>query len=825
MIASILSDVRYAVSGMLARPTFTAIVLATLTLGIGANTAIFSVVNGVLLHPLPYAEPRRLITIEQADPYYKVSEPEFDDYRHAHALERVAAIRTEGANVTDGQGEPERITGARVSDGFFQLLGVPPVIGRTFTSDEDIPGGPPIIILGYGLWRRRYGAATNIIGKSVVVNGVPQTVIGVMPPRFAYPSPDVAAWIPLRLNYHNLWTRNNHYLTLIAKLAPATTFGNAVWELNRIARWMTHAYPATYAPDHPVVVHASRLDDAVLGKTRPYLYALCAAVGFVQLIVCVNVASLLLARGESRRRELAIRSALGASRTRLVRQALTESVLYAIVSGALGLLVAWQGVHVLVAAAPPSIPRLDEVGIDTTVLLFSLGLSVGTGVLFGLVPALRSSYADAGESLKEVGRTSGEGRSMTRVRRILVISEVSLAVVILSAAGLMLRSFWKLESIDLGFRTDNVLTTRIGLPPGEYDGVKSVLLYQMLLDRVRTLRGVRAAGAVADLPVADGWSVWSILIDGAPMTSVGAAPSAMREQVTPGYFEALGIRVLRGRAFTESDHVGAPLVAVVNETMAKKLWPGRSAIGGTIKVLSPTAPWATVVGVVNDVRQGGFLTDPPPTMFFPHAQAGMSAYYTPMDMTLVIRTGSPSGTPRSGATGGCDAIALVGAVRAVVRELEPAATLARVQTMDQIIAASVASRRFSTQLLAGFGALALALAGIGVYGVVSYGVTQRTFEMGLRIALGAPRSRVLGLVVGEVVRLAAVGLGIGIFCAVIVTRLMRTVVAELTPRDPVTLLAVTIMIVVMAVAASWIPGRRAMAVAPIRAMRGTIPEY
>ena len=825
MIASLRSDVRYAVSGMLARPTFTAIVLATLTLGIGANTTIFSVVNGVLLRPLPYAEPGRLITIEQADPYYKISEPEFDDYQHAHALERIAAILTEGANVTDGQGEPERITGARVSDGFFQLLGVPPMIGRTFTSGDDIPGGPPIIILGYGLWRRRYGAATNIIGKSVVVNGVAQTVVGVMPPRFAYPSPEVAAWIPLRLDHHKLWARNNHYLTLIAKLAPATSYANAFWELNRIARWMTHSYPATYAPDHPVVVRTSLLDDAVLGKTRPYLYALCAAVGFVQLIVCVNVASLLLARGESRRRELAIRSALGASRTRLMRQALTESALYAAIGGVLGVLVAWQGVHVLVAAAPASIPRLDDVGMDTTVLLFSLGLSLATGVLFGLVPALRSSSADAGESLKEVGRTSGEGRAMTRVRRALVISEVSLAVVVVSAAGLMLRSFWKLQSIDLGFRADSVLTARIGLPPGEYGGAKSVLLYQMLLDRVRTLRGVRAAGAVADLPVADGWSVWSILIDGAPMTSVGAAPSAMREQVTPGYFEALGIRVLRGRAFTESDHAGAPLVAVVNETMERKLWRGRSAIGGTIKVLSPTAPWATVVGVVNDVRQGGFLADPPPTVFFPHAQAGMSAYYTPMDMTLVIRTGCPSGTQRSGATGRCDAVALVGAVRALVRELEPAATLARVQSMDDLVAASVASRRFSTQLLAGFGALALALAGIGIFGVVSHGVAQRTFEMGLRIALGAPPWRVLGLVIGEVVRLAAIGLGIGIFCAVIVTRLMRSVVADLTPSDPVALLTVTIMIVVVAVVASWIPGQRAMAVAPIRAMRGTIEQY
>ncbi len=806
MISIILSDVRYAMRGILSRPAFTAVVLATLSLGIGASTAIFSVVHGILLRPLPYSEPRRLVKLEQGDPYYKVSEPEFADYRRSRSFERVAAIRMESANITEGTGDPERITGARVSDGFFQMLGVVPIVGRTFTPDEDMPGGPPVIVLAYGLWQRRYGGTMSIVGKDVVVNGVRQTVVGVMPPRFAYPSPDVAAWIPLRLENGNLWARNNHYLTLIAKLAPGVTFAVAVRELNLMTREWTREYPSTYAPAQPLSVNASRLDDAVLGKTRPYLYALFAAVAFVQLIVCVNVASLLLARGESRRREFAIRSALGASRARLVRQALTESALYAIAGGTLGLLVAWEGMRVLIAVAPPSIPRLDEIGVDKAVLSFSLALSIVSGLLFGLVPALRSTHDNAGEAMKEAGRTSRQGRGMTRARRVLVISEVSLAVVMLSAAGLMLRSLWNLQSIDLGFRTDNVLTMRVGLPPDHYPDARSVLLYQTLLDRVRALGGVRAAGAVADLPVADGWSVWSILIDGAPMTSVGAAPSAMREQVTPGYFEALGIRVARGRAFAESDRVGAPLVMIVNETMERKRWPGKSAIGGTIKMLSPTAPWATVVGVVKDVRQGGFLTAPPPTMFFPHAQAGVSAYYTPGDMTLVIRTGG-------------DPLALVGEVRGIVRQLEPAAPLSRVQSMEQVVAASVASRRFSTHLLAGFAALALFLAGIGTYGVISYGVTQRTGEMGLRIALGAPPWRVLGLVVAEVVHLAAIGLAIGTVGALVVTRLMRSMFIGLTPTDPVTLVAVTIIIALVAVVASWVPGRRAMAVAPVEAMR------
>jgi predicted permease len=463
-------------------------------------------------------------------------------------------------------------------------------------------------------------------------------------------------------------------------------------------------------------------------------------------------------------------------------------------------------VRVLVAAAPAGIPRLDEVRVDTQVLLFSLVISIATGLLSGVVPALRSSRDDAGETLKDAGRTSGQRRGMTRVRRGLVISEVALAVVILGAAGLMLRSLWNLQSIALGFRTRDVLTVRVSLPPAEYEGERPVALYRALLERVRALHGVRAAGAVADLPVSDGWSTWSLLVDGAPMASVAAAPSAMREQVTPGYFEALGIPVARGRVFTEADRVGAPLVAVVNEAMERKLWPGQSAVGHTIKVLSPTAPWATIVGVVKDVRQGGFLVDPLPTMFFPHAQAGVSAYYTPGDMTLVIAT---AGRP----------LALTGPVRAIVRQLERDASLARVRSMEQVVDASVASRRFVTRLLAGFAALALGLAGIGIFGVISYGVTQRTFELGLRIALGAPRGRVLGLVVAEGVRLTAIGLGIGTLAAVAVTRLLRSMFVEVTPTDPITIVSVATTILVVTLAASWIPGRRAMAVDPMGAMR------
>ena len=807
MFTTILQDVRYAARGIAAKPSFTAIVLATLMLGIGANAAIFSVVNGILLRPLPYADPRSLLWIEHKSPYGSVSEPEFADYRReARSLERVAASSFSTASLTGGTGEPERIAGARVSDGFFQVMGVRPELGRAFTPDEETSHGPLVIILSHGIWQRRYGADPAIVGKQVMVNGTARTVVGVMPARFTYPTAATDAWTPLRLNYDSLWTRNNHYLTLVARLAPGVTYEGAVAELNTIGRRWTREFPDTYAPNQPLQVNASLLGDAILGKTRPYLFALLGAAGFVLLIACVNVANLLLARGESRRKEWAVRTALGASRTRLVRQALTESMLYGVLGGALGTIAAWVGVRVLVAAAPSTIPRLADVHVDLPVLLFSLALSLGTGILFGLAPALRASPDDSAETLKEGGRSGGHGRAATRLRRALVVSEVALATITLSAAGLMIRSLANLQAIDLGFRPSHVLAMRISLPGRKYTADAPVTFYETLLDRVRGLRGVTSAGAVGDLPVRDGWSIWSILIDGAPMTSVAAAPSAMPEQITPGYLEAMGIRLLRGRLFTAQDRAGAPLVAVVSETMEKKLWPGKSALGGTLKMLSAKSPWATVVGVVGDVREGGFLSESPPTMYFPHAQAGASAYYTPADMNLVIKTDG-------------DPLALVGSLRTLIRSLEPDAPVSRIQTMDAVVAESVSSRRFSTQLLLGFATLALVLAGIGIYGVISYGVTQRTFEIGLRLALGAQRGRVLRLIMGEGIRLAVLGLVLGVAGAFAVTRLMRALFVNVAPGDPRTLAGVGLAIALVAALASWLPSRRATAVDPLGAMR------
>ncbi|MGH7719053.1 MAG: ABC transporter permease [Gemmatimonadaceae bacterium] len=806
MMSSIVQDLKYAARGMLRAPAFLAVVLTTLALGIGANAAIFSVVRAILLQPLPYQDPDALVEIAHEEPYGSVSEPEFVDYqRETRALERLAALRTPPVTLT-GDGEPEQIRAAAVSDGFFRIMGVAPQLGRTFLPEEDRRGAADVVVLSHGLWQRRYGADPAIVGKQIVINSRPRTVVGVMPRQFAYPSRDVAVWAPLRLNYDTLWTRNNHYLRMVGRVAPGSTLERASAELNLLARRFTRDFPETYAAGNPLVVKMTRVNDALVGKTRPYLYALLGAVGFVLVIACVNVANLLLVRGESRRKEVAIRTALGASRSRLMRLVLTEGALYALAGGAFGLLVALLGVKLLVTFAPPDTPRLAEVRVDTAVLLFTLGITMLTGLLFGIVPAFTRSRDSSSEALKEGGKTTGQARGLARVRRTLVVSEVALAVVALAGATLMLRSLWNLHRIDLGFTPARVLSLRLSLPVQKYPDDAPARFYDELLGRVRALPGVRAAGAVGDLPIADGNSMWSILIDGAPMTSVAESPSAMPQQVTPGYLESMGIALVRGRTFVDADRADAPLVAVVNETMAREHWPGKNAIGGTIKMLNDEAPWATVVGVVTDVRSSGFLERVPPTMYFPLAQAGRSAYFTPAQMNVVVKTDG-------------DPLAIAPRVRALVREMEPMAPLSRVQSMEQVVAASVAARRFATQLLSAFAALAVVLAGVGIYGVISFGVTQRTFEIGLRLALGAQRHQVLRLVVSEGVRLALVGVALGLIASLAVTRVLRAVFVDVTPGDPWTLVSVMLVLVAVAFVASYVPARRASGIDPIGALR------
>jgi putative ABC transport system permease protein len=808
MLGTILQDLRFALRGMRRSPVFSFTVLATLTLGIGASVTIFSVVNGVLLKPLPYPEPHRIVRLDHKQPYGTISEPEFVDYkREVKAIGLLAAYFTQdvtlGAN--EGQGEPERVRAAFVSEDFFPVLSRPMLLGRPFTDDENRRRGPFAVVISHGLWQRRFGSDSSIIGKQVVINERPRTVVGVARPRTDFPDSRVAIWTPLRLNYDTLWTRNNHYLQIVGRLAPNATVERAGLETQTLATRFVRDFPTMYSGE-PLIAWVSPLSNVIVADAKPYIMALFGAVTFVLLIACVNVANLMLARGESRRKEIAIRSAMGASRTRVTRQALTESLLFAIVGGLLGLLAAVGGVGALRALAPGSVPRVDEVSVDPMVVLFAMAVTLITGVLFGTGPALRAVREDAAESLKEGGKTSsGNARGLGRARRTLAVSEIALALVALSGAGLMIRSLWHLQAIDLGFRPDHVLAVRLA-PPQRYADGSATALYSRILERIRALPEVVKAAAVEDLPITDGNSMWSMLVDNAPMTTVAKAPAAMPQKVTPGYFETMGIGLVKGRTFTDADRVDAPFVAVVNETMEKKLWPGKSAVGGTLKLLNEELPWATVVGVVRDVRSRGFLEEIPPTMYFPQAQAGRTAWYVPHHLWVLARTrGEPS--------------AIASTVRSIVHEIEPNTPIATVQTMDEAVANSVASRRFTTSLIAGFALIAVLLAGLGVYGVITYSVNQRQFEMGLRMALGASQSRVVSQILREGLWTGAIGAGIGLVLAWGATRLLRATLVDVKPGDPLTLAAVTVVLMTVALLAALFPALRASSVDPVKTIR------
>jgi putative ABC transport system permease protein len=805
VLSSILQDLRFAMRGMQRAPTFTLTVFATLAIGIGASVAVFSVVNGVLLKALPYPEPERIVKVQHLAPYGTVSEPEFVDYkREARALSLLAGYVTGNATLASSDGEPERVRVTSVTEDFFATLGARMWLGRSFTAEEKRRGGPFAVVMSHGLWQRRYGSDSSIIGSTLVLNDRPRTVVGVLPPGVEFPAPDIGLWAPLRLNYDTLWTRNNHYLELIGRLAPDASVERGRLQIAELARRFTRDFPDTYEAGKPLVTRVSTLSNSIVADTRPYIVTLFVAVTFVLLIACANVANLMLSRGESRRREVAIRTAMGASRFRVVRQALTESLLFALVGGAAGLGVAAASVTAVRAALPASVPRAGDIAIDVGVLLFAIGITLLTGVLSGVVPAFRVAHDDASDTLKEGGRSAGSARGRGRVRRALVAAEIALSVVTLSGAGLMMRSLWNMQAIDLGFEPDRVLAMQIAPAVPEDD--RAARLYDRILERIRGIPDVVHAGAVQDLPISDDNSIWSILVDGAPMTSVANAPAAMPQKVTHGYFEAMRVPVLRGRIFTDADRVDAPLVAVINETMARKLWPGKDAVGGTVKLLNETSPWVTVVGVVKDVRSSGFLTDPPPTMYFPQPQAGRSVFYVPSTMWLIVRTNA-------------DPRAIVGRIRAIVREMAPRAPIARVQTMNEAVAASVAPRRFTTLLLLGFAVVAMILAGLGIYSVIAYSVSQRRAEMGIRMALGASRGKVVGQVLGEGIRTAAVGSLVGLVIAFAATRLLRALVVGVSPTDPLTLGTVSVSLMLVALAASYIPARRASRVDPVQAIR------
>jgi predicted permease len=807
-------DLRTALRALRRSPGFTAAALITLALGIGATSAVFSVVRAVLLAPLPYAEPdRRVLIWSQWVGFDKtwLSEQEVVDYRtQSRTLAAVAAWASAQQNLT-GDGDPVRVGVGLVTANAFEVLGSRPVLGRTITPDEDVPNGPPVAVLGYRLWQARYGGDPAIVGRKVLLNDLPVEVVGVMPDGFRLPTDftvDAAEpselWRPLQIDMANL-ARGSHGLYGAALLAPGHTAETATEELRALTRRMTEA--GLYPEPMRFTAYATSVDAEIRGGVRPALWILVGAVTCLLLIACTNVASLLLVRGDARLRELALRTAIGASPGRLARQMVTESVLLALAGAALGLGVAAGALSALRAIDPTSLPPLAPVTLDATVVAFTLGLGVLTTLVFGLLPALRTLGLNLVDALREGSQQATIGGGRQRLRSALVVAEVALAVVLVVGAGLMVRSLSALGRIDLGFNPDRVLTMRLAVPASRYDSPERVVgFYRELLARVRALPGVDAAGVVRVLPLATTIGDYGLDIAGYEETP-GAGAQGDWQIVSDGAFEAMGMRLVRGRWFTAADTSEAQPVAVINETLARQYFKGGNAVGGRLRVGSMRNPWAVVVGIVADERHNGVTGLVKQKFYIPHSQWHIATGGNLVrNAFVVVRT-----------TG--DPMALAGPVRGEVRALDPTVPVASVRPMTEVVSASLATPRLTGFLLGAFAVIALVLAAVGIYGVLAYLVSRRTHEIGIRLAIGADRVQVLRLILGHGLRLTAVGLVAGLAGAVALARLMRALLYDVQPTDPATYGAVTVVLLGAALAASALPAWRAARVDPVTALR------
>jgi predicted permease len=814
---TILQDLRYAMRLLLRTPGFTLLAALTLALGIGANAAIFSVIDAVLLRPLPYGQPDRLVFVFTQFPSmsfdrFWTSAPEFLELRDKSKgfLEDLGAYTTGAANITGEQ--PVRVKTARVSAGLFDVLQVKPELGRVFTAKEDLPNTEPTLVLSHGLWQTAFGGERSVIGRRVQVDGVDRTVLGVMPPGFDVGNERVEAWVPLALDPQKPGNRAGHYLYMVGRLKPGVGLAQARSELGSLVTHWKDELPEAHVPDpenHPL--RMSALIDDLVGNVRPKMWLLMGAVGLVLLIACANVANLLLARAEARQKEIAVRTALGAARGRLIRQFLTESVLLSLIGGAFGLLLAVWGVKVLVATNPDAIPRAGEIGIDGRVLLFTLLVSVLTGVLFGLAPALHSRASVLFASLKEGGQRTTAGKGRQILRRTLVIAEVALAATLVLVGGLLIRSFWLLLQVDPGFDPRGVLTFQIALPDARYPDDKQVIaFYQRLVDDLKTLPGVQSAAAAWGLPPKRDLLANDTEFEGVPEPPVGPPQNVDYWQgVTPEYLGTMKIPVVAGRGFLPSDGPGTPGVVLVNETTAKHFWPGQDPLGKRLRGPAPPdtpLPWLTVMGVVKDVKQGGLEAETGTEVYFLYSQLPETVGFTPDDMYLVIRTAG-------------DPLALVSTVHDRIRALDPSLPLAQVRSLERVLFESVAQPRFMTRMALLFALVALALAAVGTYGVLSYSVEQRTQEIGVRMALGAQTRQVLGMVLGQGARLVAVGLVVGIVGALALRRILAGMLFGVAPTDPTIFASVVVVLSAVSLAACYLPARRATRISPMVALR------
>ena len=799
-------DLRYGVRMLWKNKGFTAVAVIALALGIGANSAIFSVVNTVLLRPLPYREPERLVMVWEDNskigyPHDTPAAANYIDWRDQNQVfEGMAATADVSFNLT-GAGDPERFDGKRVSANFFKLLGVEPQLGRTFLPEEDVPGANKVVVLSHGLWQRRFGSDASLVGKSITLNGEGYTVVGVMPADFQFKRQDVGMWVPIAFTPQQAASRGSHYLEVFARLKPDVSVERAQAEMSTIATRLQQQYPEQ---NTDLGVSVVSLHEEVVGNIRPALLVLLGAVGLVLLIACANVANLLLARAAVRQKEIALRTALGASRLRLVRQFLTESVLLAALGGVIGLLLSVWGVTLLKTFIPENISQVKSIAVDARVLGFTVLVTLLTGLVFGLAPALQASRFNLNETLKEGGRDAAAARGGNRIRGLLVVAEVAVSLVLLVGAGLLINSFMRLRSVDPGFRTDKLLTMSVVLPEQKYpDHARRAGFYTDMIRRVEALPGVRSAGVTNWIPLVMQGDSIGVTIEGQPAPT-GKPHIIVTRVVSPHYFGTMGIRLLEGRVFEEGrDRVDSPCVVVVGESVARKYWPGESALG---KRLSPGRPeseadWCQVVGMVKDVRQMELAAEPKPQMYFTYEQADLFA-----PRHLVVSTEG-------------DPLALAGTVRKTVWEVDRDQPVSNVNTMEGVLSESIARQRFSTLLLGVFAGVALVLAAVGIYGVMSYSMAQRTREIGIRMALGAQKRDVLKLAVGQGLRLVVIGVGIGLIGAFALTRVMSSLLFGVSATDPATLVTISLVLVLVALLASYIPAHRAAKVDPLIALR------
>ena len=803
---SIIKDIRFALRGLLKHPGFAAIAVITLALGIGGSTSIFTVVDAALLRGLPYKSPDRLYHIwentpKKEFPKREFSYPDYQDYQQNNVFEGLAAY-TGGGVILSGQGDPENLNSPRVSANFFSVLGVDPILGRTFQAGEDTQGGPKVTILTYGLWQRRFGGDPGIVGKALTLNGESYTVVGVLPANFQFALRPADLFTPYQPTQNQLTRRFMHGTNLIGRLKSDKSVSDAQAELSLIASRIEQQFQDSHAGTTARIVP---LQEEVVGSVRPILLVLLAAVGFVLLIACANVASLLLTRSLSRQKEVAIRSALGASRSRVIRQFLTESMLLSIVGGAAGLVIAYWGVPALVAVLPQSqlnaMPFLTALHLNAGILTFSFALSLLTGLIFGLAPAMQSSKLDLNEALKEGGRQTSIGAGH-RLRSAMVVTEIALAVVLLVGAGLMMKSLFRLLKTNVGFKTENVLTAFVILPPSKYNDTKKQINFNdQLRERVQSLPGVTGAGTVNILPV-NGGNTTRFFVDGDPIPAPGQEIEANIRTVSDDYFTALGVPVVAGRAFDARDTENGQSVVIIGKTIADRVFAGRDPIGRKLRYSSIQADGDIVVGVVGDVKITGLDEAVRPVLYYPFRQSASTF------QNLVARTDS-------------DPNVLAGAIRNEIRNLEPDAAILNVRTMDDMIAQTPASfmRRFPALLISIFAGVALLLASIGIYGVVSYSVSQQTHYIGVRMALGASPVDILKMVLKQGLLLALLGVGIGVLAALGLMRLLSTLLYQVSTSDVTTFATVTGALFAVALLACYLPARRATKVDPLVALR------